>query len=95
MVCVLLHSAERCLCQTVVQPNHTLHEEVEEKWERCAVNPVDATEGELRRQMAELGVAADRYGYATFDSAGQQVSRRVRAAVAHLHSAWAMSPMSA
>ena len=84
----ILDSAEHTLHLSVAQPHHTLCEEVEDikRWECCAVNPGDVPEGELRRQMAELGVAADRYGYITYEGAGQQVPRRIRAAVAHLHS---------
>lgn len=44
-------------------------------------------EAALRQQLADLGVAADRYGYITFEGPGQQVPRRIRTAVAHVHSA--------
>ena len=84
----IFDSAEVSLQQNGEQPHVTLCEEVDDvrRWECCAVNPGDVPEAELRKQMAELGVAADRYGYITYDGAGQQVPRRIRAAVAHLHS---------
>ena len=56
-------------------------------WEVGAVSSGNVPEEALRHHMSELGVAADRYGYITFDGGGQQVQRRIRASVAHLHSA--------
>ena len=67
----------------------SLAEEVESPgaWECNVVRPGEVPEEQLRQKLGELGVAADRYGYITFEGEGQQVPRRIRAAVAHLHSA--------
>ena len=56
-------------------------------WEIGAVGSSQVPEESLRHAMGELGGAADRYGYITFEGQGQQVPRRIRSAVAHLHSA--------
>ena len=56
-------------------------------WEVVPVSASQVPEEHLRHQLSRLGVAADRYGYITFEGEGQQVPRRIRSAVAHLHSA--------
>ena len=85
----ILKAAEECLRE--VQPVEilALHEESApgEAWEIGVVGSSQVPEESLRQTMGELGGAADRYGYITFEGQGQQTPRRIRSAVAHLHSA--------
>ena len=58
--------------------------------EGFAINAVatgHVPEENLRHELQQLGAGTDRYGYITFEGEGQQVPRRIRAAVAHLHAA--------
>lgn len=84
----IIRAAQRSLEHVIEVPRCALHAECEpgHVWEVAAVESGHVAEEELRKKMGELGVAADRYGYVTFEGAGQQVPRRIRAAVAHIHS---------
>ena len=84
----ILRAAQKSLMQVVGVPRCALHAEGEpgQFYEAHAVGSGQVPEEELRKQMGELGVAADRYGYITFEGVGQQVPRRIRATVAHIHS---------
>ena len=73
-------------------PHWSLAEDVEDGgiWESFAINAVatgHVPEENLRHELQQLGAGTDRYGYITFEGEGQQVPRRIRAAVAHLHAA--------
>ena len=57
-----------------------------ECWETAPVSASLVPEENLRLQLATTGNTPDRYGYITFEGIGQQAPRRVRSAVAHLHS---------
>ena len=85
----LLNAAEKIL--KTIQPMETwsLAAEVGNPflWEACAVSSGEIPEENLRRELQLQGVGSDRYGYITFEGEGQQVPRRIRNAVAHLHSA--------
>eukprot|EP00438_Fugacium_kawagutii_P010864 Skav216248 [mRNA] locus=scaffold20:99205:112201:+ [translate_table: standard] len=83
----ILDSAEETLLQVKLKPHLALHAECcpDEGWETVPVSSGTVPEEELRRSMGELGVAADRYGFISFEGAGQQAPRRIRSAVAHLH----------
>ena len=84
----ILKAAQKSLQRVREVPRCALHAECEpgDLWEVAAVESGQVPEEEMRKKMGELGVAADRYGYVTFEGAGQQVPRRIRAAVAHIHS---------
>ncbi len=56
-------------------------------WEINVVRSGEVPEEGLRHQLQELGAGGDRYGYITFEGEGQQVPRRIRSTIAHLHSA--------
>jgi hypothetical protein len=83
----ILKSAEETLKRVQPVPHCALAQEVEqpELWETGPVASGVVPEEQLRQRLGEMGVAADRYGYITFEGYGQQVPRRIRAAVAHLH----------
>ena len=83
----ILNSAAATMLQVKEIPHWTLANETEvaHMWEALPVSSGTVPEEMLRQKMGELGVAADRYGYITFEGIGQQVPRRIRSAVAHLH----------
>ena len=85
----ILKAAEACLREVRPVEMLALCEETDPhgSWEIGAVGSSQVPEESLRHAMGELGGAADRYGYITFEGQGQQVPRRIRSAVAHLHSA--------
>lgn len=56
-------------------------------WEAHVVRSGEVVEEGLRHHLQELGAGGNRYGYITFEGEGQQVPRRIRATLAHLHSA--------
>lgn len=87
----ILKCAEKILQRIQPVPHWSLPEPdgPDALWEGpFEVNVVSSSmvpEETLRRELQSMGVAGDRYGYITFDGEGQQVPRRIRAAVAHLH----------
>ena len=83
----ILTCAEKTLMRIQQVPHWTLTQEVEDPtlWETTPVASGTVPEENLRRGLGEMGVAADRYGYVTFEGVGQQAPRRIRAAIAHLH----------
>ena len=84
----ILGSAETTLRETWPINHQALHAEcAESRWETAPVRSGDVPEERLRQEMNALGQGTDRYGYITFEGEGQAVPRRVRASVAHLHSA--------
>ena len=86
----ILRCAEKTLKQLKPVPAWSLSEPAEEDdlWEMPNVNAVSSgqiPEETMRREMQAMGGSTDRYGYITFEGEGQQVPRRIRAAVSHLH----------
>ena len=88
----ILRAAWKTLTKIVKIPTWSLTEPVNDPklWEGHAINAVASghvPEENLRQELQQLGAGGDRYGYITFEGEGQQVPRRIRSAVAHLHAA--------
>ena len=84
----ILKSAEKTLTRVQeIPPWHLARENEADDtmWETMPVASGQVPEQQLRKTLADLGATADRYGFVTFEGAGQQAPRRIRAAVAHLH----------
>eukprot|EP00435_Cladocopium_sp_Y103_P044148 s1245_g12.t1 len=88
----ILKAAQRTLSQVLPIPRWSLADGVMEphRWEGVetfAVSSGHVPEEAMRHELQQLGAGGDRYGYITFEGEGQQVPRRIRSAVAHLHTA--------
>jgi len=88
----ILRAAWKTLTKIEKIPSWSLTEPVNDPklWEGHAINAVASEhvpEENLRQELQQLGAGGDRYGYITFEGEGQQVPRRIRSAVAHLHAA--------
>ena len=88
----ILRAAWKALTKIEKIPPWSLADPVGESklWEGHEINAVSSglvPEENLRQELQSLGAGGDRYGYITFEGEGQQVPRRIRSAVAHLHAA--------
>ena len=88
----MLRAAQKLLMEMRPTPQWSLPEAVVDRdgWEGAEVLAVSAgqvPEESMRHELQQLGAGGDRYGFITFEGEGQQVPRRIRSAVAHLHTA--------
>ena len=88
----MLRAAQKLLMEIRPTPQWSLPEAVidRDRWEGAEVLAVSAgqvPEESMRHELQQLGAGGDRYGFITFEGEGQQVPRRIRSAVAHLHTA--------